>query len=453
MLNGQVIGISAASLLAYNVFESGLGGCMTAEGIAPDEYLPRIVDDEMQRALNTVPAVLVEGPRACGKTWTGRRFAGSAAYLDDRTSVALDAGMDPAAILGGATPRLLDEWQLAPGVWNPMRRACDERSLRGQFILTGSSDPPDDVTRHSGAGRIMRVRMRPMSLYESGESNGAVSLRELLEGADCAAPDAGLALGDVLELACRGGWPQTLGVDAATAGDAARAYLQEISRTDVSRVDSTKRNPVRVHRLIASLARNIATEVKRTVLAADTAAPGDDPLERRTVSGYLQALSRLFVLEEVPAWRPHIASRAQARRAPKIQLADPSLAAAVLGAEVDGLLRDLAFTGRLFESMAVRDLLVYAQANRCNLSHYRDSDNLEVDLIITHPDGRWMAAEVKLGGTAAIDKGAQSLRRLCDKLDLTKTSTPAKLIVITSTGYAYERPDKISVTPITSLGP
>lgn len=426
---------------------------MTAEDIAPEEYLPRVVDEEMHRALCTMPAVLIEGPRACGKTWTGRRFAQSAAYLDDRVSAALEAGMDPASILDGEVPRLLDEWQLAPGVWNPMRRACDRRGARGQFILTGSADPPDDITRHSGAGRIMRVRMRPMSLYESGESDGRVSWGQLLEGGDCAGPDAGRSLGEVLDLACRGGWPQLLDAGSVAAGDAVRAYLQEISRTDVSRVDGTDRDPVRVQRLIVSLARNVATEARRTVLAADTAAAGDVPLERRTVAGYLEALSRLFVLEEVPAWRPHIASRAQARRSPKIHLADPSLVAAALEVEVDGLLRDLAFAGRLFESMVMRDILVYAQANRCLVSHYRDSDNLEVDLIVAHPDGRWIAAEVKLGGAAAIDRGAQALLRLCDKLDQAKTGSPVKLMVITAGGYAYERPDGVCVAPITSLGP
>ncbi|MCY3961958.1 MAG: DUF4143 domain-containing protein [bacterium] len=426
---------------------------MATEGIAPDEYLPRVVDEEMQRALGTMPAVLIEGPRACGKTWTGRQFAKSAAYLDDRASAALEAGMDPASILDGEAPRLLDEWQLAPEVWNPMRRACDRRGARGQFILTGSADPPDDITQHSGAGRIMRVRMRPMSLYESGESDGGVSLGQLLGGDDCAAPDAGLSLDEVLELACRGGWPQMLDAGLATAGGAARAYLQEISRTDVSRVDGVSRDPVRVYRLIVSLARNVATEARRTVLAADTAAAGDAPLERRTVAGYLEALSRLFVLEEVPAWRPHIASRTQARRSPKIHLADPSLVAAAQEVEVSGLLRDLAFAGRLFESMVTRDLLVYAQANRCSVSHYRDSDNLEVDLIVTHPDGRWIAAEVKLGGAAAIEKGARALRRLCDKLDQDRTGNPAKLMVITAGGYAYERPDGVCVAPITSLGP
>ena len=421
--------------------------------IAPDGYLPRVVDDEMRDALGTMPAVVVEGPRACGKTWTGRRFANSAVYLDARAGAAIDAGMDAASVLDGEPPRLLDEWQLAPGVWNPMRRACDDRGLRGQFILTGSADPPDDITRHSGAGRIIRVRMRPMSLYESGESDGVVSLAGLLSGEPCSADDSGRSLGDVLELACRGGWPQIRNAGLNVAREAARAYLQEISRTDVSRVDGVGRDPVRVQRLIVSLARNVATEVRHTVLAADTALSGEEPLERRTVSGYLSALARLFVVEEVPAWRPHLASRSQIRRSPKIHLADPSLTAAALEVGVDGLLRDLSFAGRLFESMTIRDLQVYAQANRCSLSHYRDSDNLEVDLIVSRPDGRWLALEVKLGGAAAIDRGARTLQRLAGKLDLDRTEGPAKLVVITAGGFAFERPDGVSVVPVTALGP
>ena len=424
-----------------------------AYDLAPDGYLPRVVDEEMRKALDTMPAVVVEGPRACGKTWTGRRFAKSAVYLDERAGAAIDAGMDAASILDGEPPRLLDEWQLAPGVWNPMRRACDDRGLQGQFILTGSADPPDDITRHSGAGRIIRVRMRPMSLYESGESDGIVSLAGLLGGGPCAAADSGRSLGDVLELACRGGWPQVRDAGLDVAREAARAYLEEISRTDVSRVDGIGRDPVRVQRLLVSLARNVATEVRHTVLAADTALSGEEPLERRTVSGYLTALARLFVVDEVPAWRPHLASRSQIRRSPKVHLTDPSLTAAALDVGVDGLLRDLGFAGRLFESMTIRDLQVYARANRCSLSHYRDSDNLEVDLIVSRPDGRWLAVEVKLGGAAAIDKGARALQRLAGKLDRDKTESPAKLVVVTASGYAYERPDGVLVVPITALGP
>lgn len=424
-----------------------------AGDISPAGYRPRLVDERMRTALGTMPAVVLEGPRACGKTWTGRRFAGSAVYLDERVNAALAAGMDSASVLDGASPRLLDEWQLAPTVWNAMRRACDARGLRGQFILTGSADPPDDITRHSGAGRIMRVRMRPMSLFESGESTGGVSLQGLIDGEACAAADEGFSLGDMLALACRGGWPQQLDADLATAGGAASAYLNEISRTDVSRIDSIERDPTRVRRLLASIARNVATEVRHTVLAADTAAAGDPPLERRTVASYLAALGHLFVVEEIPAWRPHIASRAQARCSAKIHLVDPALTAAALRLTVDTLMRDLSFVGRLFESMALRDLQIYAEANRCALSHYRDSHHLEVDAIIEHPDGRWAAAEIKLGGPEAIDKGAESLKRLRAKLEGGRTGPPARLAVITATGYAYERPDGVCVVPLTSLRP
>ncbi|WP_419924587.1 ATP-binding protein [Candidatus Poriferisocius sp.] len=427
-------------------------GCGTSD-IAPAGYRPRLVDERMSAALRAMPAVVVEGPRACGKTWTGRRFAASAVYLDERASASLTAGMDPASILDGATPRLLDEWQLAPAVWNAMRRACDARGQRGQFILTGSADPPDDITRHSGAGRIMRVPMRTMSLFESGESSGDVSFQGLIDGEACTAADGGLSLGDVLALACRGGWPQQLDADLPTAADAATAYLDEISRTDVSRVDGVERDPIRVRRLLVSIARNVATEVRHTVLAADTAAAGEPPLERRTVAGYLAALGRLFVVEEIPAWRPHIASRAQVRNAAKIHFVDPSLTAAALRTTVGTLMSDLSFAGRLFESMALRDLQVYAEANRCSLSHYRDSHQLEVDAIIEHADGRWAAAEIKLGVPDAIDKGAESLLRLRAKLKGGRTGPPARLAVITAIGYAYERPDGVCVVPLTSMRP
>ena len=398
--------------------------------------------------------MVVEGPRACGKTWTGRRFARSVVFLDERVSEALASGMDPAGILDGETPRLLDEWQLAPGVWNPMRRACDALGLKGQFILTGSARPPDDITRHSGAGRITRVRMCPMSLFESGDSDGRVSLGEILEGEPCRAADDGRTLEHVLGLACRGGWPQHIDAGVDTAVDAARAYLPEIARTDLSRVDGVERNPLKVQRLLASIARNVATDVKQTTLAADTT-PGNGlpALERRTVGRYLDALERLFVVERVLAWRPHLASRAQVRKAPKLHLVDPSLTVAVLDTGVHALLRDLRFAGRLFESMVIRDIQVCAVAIRASVSHYRDSQGLEVDLVISQPDGRWAAVEVKLGGREAIDKAAASLLRLRTRVDSASQGNPSRLIVVMATGYAFERPDGVCVIPITSLGP
>ena len=427
---------------------------MDSDTLTPAGYLPRIVDAEMRSALVTMPAVVVEGPRASGKTWTGRRFARSAVFLDERVSEALSAGLDPADILAGEAPRLLDEWQLAPGVWNPMRRACDARGIRGQFILTGSANPPDDITRHSGAGRIIRVRMRPMSLFESGDSDGSLSLGEILEGGRCRGADRGHSLGHVLGLACRGGWPQHVNVSSGAAVDAARAYLSEITRTDISRVDGIERNPLKVERLLISIARNVSTDVGRSTLAADTASGGGRPeVERRTVARYIEALERLFVVEKVPAWRPHLASRAQVRKAPKIHLADPSLTVAMLDTGVDALVRDLKFAGRLFESMVTRDLHVYAGANRAGLSHYRDSSGLEVDLVVTRRDGRWAAVEVKLGGRDAIDKAASSLLRLRARVDSASQGAPSRLIVVTATGYAFERPDGVCVIPITSLGP
>ena len=425
--------------------------------MSPPGYLPRVVDAEVRACLAASPAVLIEGPRACGKTWTAQRFAASEQLLDATVSARLAANLDPAALLGGATPRLLDEWQLAPDIWNPMRRVCDDRGLPGQFILTGSADPPDDITRHSGAGRVLRVRMRPMSLFESGESDGSVSLAGLFESGRRAAGDSGRRLGDIVGLACRGGWPTLVraGADQSTALRMLRGYLDEISRTDVSRVDGVARDPAGVRRLLGSLARNTATEASFATLAADTADSGTEvgAVHRRTVASYIAALERLFVVEDLPAWKPHITSRAPLRGAPKRHLADPSLAAAALGATSDAVMADLRFAGLLFESLVVRDLRIYGQAGGCELSHYRDGDGLEVDAIVRRPDGRWIAVEVKLGGEIAIGAAVRSLNRLRRRIDAERTGPPARLVVITAGGHGYEHPDGATIIPIDSLGP
>ena len=430
------------------------------EDLAPTGYLPRVVDAEMRDALAAAPAVLIEGPRACGKTWTAKRFAASEQLLDATVSARLAANVDPAVLLDGTPPRLLDEWQLAPGIWNPMRRACDDRGRPGQFILTGSADPPDDITRHSGAGRVLRVRMRPMSLLESGESTGSVSLAGLFEVGRRGAGDSGHRLGDIMEMACRGGWPNLVGTaaDQARSLRRLRGYLDEISRTDVSRVDGISRNPAGVRRLLESLARNTASEASFTTLAADTAGEnGEDadtgPVHRLTVASYVAALERLFVIEDLPAWKPHIMSRAQLRGTPMRHLADPSLAAAALASTVEAVMADLRFAGQLFESLVVRDLRIYGQATGCELSHYRDSNGLEVDAIVRRPDGRWLAAEIKLGGEAGINRAVRSLRRLADNIDTDRTAPPSRLLVITAGGYGYEHPDGATVVPITALGP
>lgn len=423
-------------------------------GSAPREYLPRVVDTEMRESLRASPAVLIEGPRACGKTWTGRQFAADEVLMDASVQARLAANVDPAALLDAPPPLLLDEWQLAPDIWNPMRRACDDRGRPGQFILTGSADPPDDITRHSGAGRVLRVRMRPMSLFESGESSGSVSLSGLFDPGRRTARYSGHHLGEIVAMACRGGWPALVssGADPPAALLALRGYLDEISRTDVSRVDGVARNPAGVRRLLESLARNIACEASFATLAANTA--GDDPgIDRKTVSSYMAALARLFVVEDLPAWRPHITSRSALRNAPKRHLADPSLAAAALGLMPEAVMADLKFAGLLFESLVVRDLRVYGQPARCQISHYRDSDGLEVDAIVRRADGPWIAVEVKLGGEPAIHQAVRTLGRLRKRVDASRTGEPARLVVVTAGGYGYEHPDGVTVVPITALGP
>ncbi|MXZ29629.1 MAG: ATP-binding protein [Acidimicrobiia bacterium] len=421
--------------------------------LTPHGYRPRVADAEVERALRASPAVLIEGPRACGKTWTGRRHARSEVPFDSVFAHRLAAQVAPMEVLDGPVPRLLDEWQLAPDVWNAMRRACDDRGRKGQFVLTGSADPPDATTRHTGTGRIMRVRMRPMSLYESGESSGRVSLGELLEGGSASSPESPGGLRDLVAVACRGGWPGLLDDAPEDAQRQIRAYLDEICRTDISRVDGIGRDPAGVRRLLASLARNVATEATLKTLAADLAG-GEGTLHPTTVKSYLSALSRLFVVEDLPAWRPHLRSRAALRSAPKRFFADPSLAVASLRSTAGELMADLNYFGLVFESLVRRDLSVYAQAIGWEVSHYRDSAGLEADMVLTSLDYRgWAAVEVKLGGVALVEQGAATLRKLRQRIDIDRMGEPRKLVVITAGGYGFEYPDGVAVVPITALAP
>ena len=424
----------------------GSGGAL-----APAGYRPRVVDDEVQRGLRAAGCVVIEGPRACGKTWTGLRFARSAVRLDTDIDARTLGAVEPSALLGGARPRLLDEWQVLPVVWNHMRHACDATSERGLFILAGSAQPADDTTRHTGAGRVRRIRMRPMSLYESGDSSGEVSLAGLLHGepAGAARPAAGLS--DVAALLCRGGWPGQLDLPLVEVQENLRAYLTEVARTDVARLDGTaSRDPDGIERLLRSLARNTATEARDTTLAADVE---PEPLHRHSVRAYTAALRRLFVLEEQPAWSVGLRSRSALRSSPKRHLADPSLAAAALGADPDRLLAEPATLGVLFESLVVRDLRVLAQPLGGRVNHLRDAAGREVDAVVECPDGRWMAAEIKLGGADAIDGAARSLLHLASKLHDDRLRESGALAVITAVGYGYVRPDGVNVVPVTALGP
>ncbi len=359
--------------------------------------------------------------------------------------------MDPSLVLEGPRPRLLDEWQVEPSMWNHVRRAVDAADRPGQFILTGSAVPAGDADRHSGAGRFSFMRMRPMTLFETGRSTADVSLQSLLEGASPRSGDPGLTVRDLADLITVGGWPAQQGRPVTDAARAARDYLEQVRQVDVSRVGDRKRDPRRVGAVLRSLARNVATEVKNSVLAAD-AGGTDGALDQRTVADYLDALLRLMVLEDQPAWAPHLRSKAVLRRSPKRHFVDPSLAVAALGTGPQRLLGDLNLLGLLFESLVVRDLRVLAQPLDGQVLHYRDNYGIEVDAVVELADGRWGAFEVKLG-PGMIDHGAQSLLRFVEQVDTSRSGPPAVLGVICATGYGYRRPDGVVVLPIGALAP
>lgn len=395
--------------------------------------------------------MVIEGPKACGKTETGRQVAASAALLDVDLNLRRALDVDPSLVLEGDVPRLIDEWQVEPAIWNHIRRLVDDRSQPGQFVLTGSSVPNDDASRHTGAGRFSFLRMRPMTLYESGYTNGAVSLAALFDGHSPRSADPGLSVSDLADRITIGGWPAQQAGSPGVAAEAARDYLHQISEVDVARATGSVRDPGKLRALLRSLARNASTEVAITVLAAD-AGGADGPLARSTVADYLNALERLMVVENQPAWAPHLRSRAVLRSAPKRHFVDPSLAVAALAASPRRLFNDLSLLGLFFESLVVRDLRVFAQPLGGQVQHYRDNNGLEVDAIVQLADGRWGAFEIKLGA-GLVDAGAASLLRFANIIDTEKCGEPSVLAVISGNGYGYMRPDGVGVIPIGALAP
>lgn len=424
----------------------------TAHTLTMPGYLPRIAGREVENALGRRGAVLVEGVRGCGKTWMARHFARSEVRLDDEAALVL-ATSDPAEVLVGPTPRLLDEWQNAPHLWNRVRRECDDRPESGQFILTGSAAPQDDVTRHTGTGRISRVLLRPMSLWETGTSTGAASLKEMFQGeAVSRLPSAQPGLRDIASTVCVGGWPQNLGLSEDDALASVGDFVGEIIRVDIPTASGVRHDPTMVRRLMQALSLNVATEAKMTKLASDMDV--GHPPGRNTVAAYLDALRRIYVAEEQPAWSVNLRSKATLRREAKRHFVDPSLAAAMLRATPERLLSDPTVFGALFESLVVRDLRIYSQSEGATVFHYRDNTGLEADAIIERTDGSWIAAEVKLNtGPRTIDRAAKALLRLRDKTTPQRAASLAALVVITPTGAAYRRADGVQVAPITALGP
>lgn len=417
-------------------------------------YLQRILDAELRRYLRTFGAVILQGPRAVGKTTTALSVAASSVRLDASPAVSTLAEMAPGTVLVGPTPRLIDEWQLAPPLWNAVRHEVDQRGKPGQFILTGSATPSDDVTRHSGAGRFKRLTLRPMTLFESGEATGAIEFGSLLKPGPIAAM-GGPTVEEYASLIVRGGWPALVGDQARHPTDYLSSYLDDVARVDMPTND-IRVDPQRMRALIRTVARNIATEVSAVQLSKEAEieelASGTTTVSAQSVRKYLDALTRVFVLEEQPAWTPHLRSKVRIRVSPKWHFVDPSLAAAALGAGPQHLLSDLNTLDLLFESLCVRDLRVYAETVDGHVSHYRDETGLEVDCIVETSTGSWAAFEVKLGGKEQIERAASNLVKLADKVSSARREDLVSLNVLTAGEVSYTRPDGVNVVSLGHLG-
>ena len=414
-------------------------------------YRPRVADDELAIRMSAIGAVLIEGPKACGKTATAVRLAASVVRFDVDPGSRTLVSAAPEVLFDQSTPILFDEWQLEPTVWDLVRRQVDDRSPnRGQFILTGSAVPNDDVRRHSGAGRISTLRMRPMSLQETGDSTGAVSLAALFDGVTPAELDPGVTVRRLVERIVTGGWPDLIGAEVRDAQQWLRDYLRNLVEVDVQSLGS-RRDPRNVRKLLTSLGRSVGTNVGAKALAADVGG-ADGPVDRETIDAYLKTLNRLMIIEDVPAWAPHMRSTTPLRKSATRYLVDPSLGVAALGVGPQQLLSDLNATGFHFEALVVRDLRIYAQPLQGTLSHWRDNNGHEVDIIITLDDGRWSALEVKMNPDD-VNSAADSLLRFIDKVDTSKVGPPAFAGVITTRSPAYRRSDGSLVLPVAALGP
>lgn len=398
--------------------------------------------------------VLIEGPKWCGKTWTATAASNSQLFMQDpdrQVFYLKAANTKPSLLLQVETPRLLDEWQTAPVLWDAVRFAVDQRGKAGQFILTGSAVPSDNVVQHSGTGRISRMVMRPMSLFESSESNGSVSIKDLFDGKTEIDSFSDLNIEQIAFAIARGGWPASIGNDSKTALLRAIDYVEAVISADVSRVDGVNKNPNRVRALMRSLSRNISTLASNETIRADIAMSDEDEnISDKTILQYLRALNRIFVTDNLPAWNPALRSKTAIRTSPKRQFADPSIAVATMRLSPGRILDDFEYFGFLFESLCDRDLRVYAEANDGQLFHYRDSSDLEADAVICLNDGRWAPIEIKLG-KKEIEEGAKHLIELKSKINTTKMKEPSFLMIVTGTEVAYRRDDGVFVVPIGCL--
>ena len=423
-----------------------------------NKYRPRVADTTLSNKLKGMGAVLIEGPKWCGKTTTAEQHSRSVIYMDDprlRDSNIEAVSIDPALILDGATPRLIDEWQIAPKLWDAVRYTVDHRGEDGQFILTGSAVPLVDkeelMRTHTGTGRISRIKMRTMSLWESGDSTGKVSLESLFAGEKISTACT-TALEDIAYLSCRGGWPRTIQQTQDIALERAFDYLDAVIHSDINRVDGSLKNPERVSRLLRSYARLIGTQAPLSAISADLAGNENSSFDVRTVHTYINALKLIFVIEDMPAWNPNLRSKAAIRTSDTRYFVDPSIAVAALGIGPKDLMSDLNTFGFVFENLCVRDLRVYAEAMNGKVYHYRDSLGLECDTVIHLRNGQYGLVEIKLGGDKLIEEGAVNLLKLRDRIDTDKMSSPSFMMILTAVGnFAYQRKDGVYVVPVTCL--
>lgn len=420
------------------------------------KYRNRVVDAILQEKLEGKGAVLIEGPKWCGKTTTAEQIAKSVLYMDDPQSKEQNvnmAALNPKRLLRGETPRLIDEWQIAPKLWDAIRFEVDHRDDLGQFVLTGSAVPPDtkEIT-HSGTGRFSWLMMRPMSLYESGESTGEVSLSRLFEGKGEVDGESKLDLERIAFLICRGGWPRSIDMRDKIALNQAIDYYDAVVHSDINRADGVEKNPERVKRLMRSLARNQGQQIANTAIAADIAVNDESTINQETVAGYISALKKIFVVEDMPAWNPNLRSKSAIRTSDTRYFVDASIAAAALGIGPNDLINDLNTMGFLFETMCVRDLRVYAEALGGSVYHFRNKAGLECDAVVHLRNGSYGLIEIKLGGEKLIREGVETLTSLTESIDTSKMKEPAFRMILTAADqYAYRREDGICIVPVGCL--
>jgi len=419
-------------------------------------YKLRIADQLLLGQLEAAGAVLIQGPKWCGKTTTAAQAAKSVLYMDWPRELEKNlflAEENPEALLEGDVPRLIDEWQLAPQLWDAARFTVDRRGKPGQFIFTGSAVPADkSKIHHTGTGRFAWLTMRPMSLWESGESNGKVSLLRLFAGQRDVAIAPDHSLSDLSFMVCRGGWPSSLNMERAAALRQAQNYVNAVCESDISRVDNTVRDATFARRLLRSYARHQGAQVPISTIYADLASSKEGSMSEETISSYIMALKKIFVVEDMPAWSPNLRSKTAIRTSDTRYFVDPSVATAALGMGPKDLENDLNTFGLMFETMAVRDLRVYAEALDGDVFHYRDKNGLECDAVIHLHNGSYGLVEIKLGGSKLEEEGAKTLKELAGKIDTVRMKEPSFLMVLTGLGsYAYQRKDGVMVVPIGCL--